>query len=209
MKIMSSTAYKIMEVELLLQIQKKYQKCPFCGSNYSKEKDVFSIHEDGIFERKCMCGYEISGHIDINGIIEKDYNESCAKNDFLMELKEGSLLHNDARGLLIQYPSVGNDTQFWLTAIKIKKNVPNYMELEDLFRNIINDLSKCNNSLTFFDTNFLTDIHYPMHPCIYRKTKIFVSSYILQRQGIRDVVLMCPVLFQEKNLLIKMSENNF
>lgn len=34
-----------MEVELLLQIQKKYQKCPFCGSNYSKEKDVFSIHE--------------------------------------------------------------------------------------------------------------------------------------------------------------------
>lgn len=97
-----------MEVELLLQIQKKYQKCPFCGSNYSKEKDVFSIHEDGIFERKCMCGYEISGHIDINGIIEKDYNESCAKNDFLMELKEGSLLHNDARGLLIQYPSVGN-----------------------------------------------------------------------------------------------------
>lgn len=144
-----------MEVELLLQIQKKYQKCPFCGSNYSKEKDVFSIHEDGIFERKCMCGYEISGHIDINGIIEKDYNESCAKNDFLMELKEGSLLHNDARGLLIQYPSVGNDTQFWLTAIKIKKTYQNYMELEDLFRNIINDLSKCNNSLTFFDTNFL------------------------------------------------------
>lgn len=45
-----------------------------------------------------MCGYEMSGHIDINGIIEKDYNESCAKNDFLMELKEGSLLHNDARG---------------------------------------------------------------------------------------------------------------
>lgn len=40
----------------------------------------------------------MSGHIDINGIIEKDYNESCAKNDFLMELKEGSLLHNDARG---------------------------------------------------------------------------------------------------------------
>ena len=155
MKIMSSPAYKIMEVELLLQIQKKYQKCPFCGSNYSKEKDVFSIHEDGIFERKCMCGYEISGHIDINGIIEKDYNESCAKNDFLMELKEGSLLHNDARGLLIQYPSVGNDTQFWLTAIKIKKTYQNYMELEDLFRNIINDLSKCNNSLTFFDTNFL------------------------------------------------------
>lgn len=98
MKIMSSPAYKIMEVELLLQIQKKYQKCPFCGSNYSKEKDVFSIHEDGSFERKCMCGYEMSGHIDINGIIEKDYNESCAKNDFLMELKEGSLLHNDARG---------------------------------------------------------------------------------------------------------------
>ena len=155
MKIMSSPAYKIMEVELLLQIQKKYQKCPFCGSNYSKEKDVFSIHEDGIFERKCMCGYEISGHIDINGIIEKDYNESCAKNDFLMEIKEGSLLHNDARGLLIQYPSVGNDTQFWLTAIKIKKTYQNYMELEDLFRNIINDLSKCNNSLTFFDTNFL------------------------------------------------------
>lgn len=94
MKIMNFPAYKIMEVELLLQIQKKYQKCPFCGRNYTKEKDMFSIHEDGTFERKCMCGYEISGHIDINGIIEKDYNESCAKNDFLMELKEGSLLHN-------------------------------------------------------------------------------------------------------------------
>ena len=69
MKIINFPAYKIMEVELLLQIQKKYQKCPFCGRNYTKEKDMFRIHEEGIFERKCMCGYEISGHIDTIGII--------------------------------------------------------------------------------------------------------------------------------------------
>lgn len=62
-----------MEVELLLQIQKKYQKCPFCGSNYSKEKDVFSIHEDGIFERKCMCGLDTETSYILNLTTKENY----------------------------------------------------------------------------------------------------------------------------------------